>query len=68
MAALDPSFRLIGVVRRRGERFTLNERALDEFMIPKKLPAPTQEHLERTGRGPAFTKTAFAYVFEHIGA
>lgn len=66
MAALDPSFRLIGVVRRRGERFTLTEHALDEFMIPKKLPAPTQQDLEQAGRGPAFTKAAFAYVFERI--
>lgn len=64
MAALDPDWRLTAVYRRHGERFTFSCSDLDTYMIPKLGAAPTESDLERTMRGPAFTRSVAGYVFE----
>ena len=66
MAALDPDFELVGVYTRRDERFSFSSRGLDSRMIPKKGAPPTREELERTTRGPGFTRPAAGYVFRRV--
>jgi hypothetical protein len=64
MAALDPDYALVAVYRRTGERFRFAADDLDSYMVPKRGAAPTQAELERTLRGPAFTRAVAGYVFE----
>ena len=66
LAYLDKRFELIGVVKRNGNRFSYSENALDSYFIPKgKKPFGT-ETIEKTMRGLAYTKTAYAYVFRKL--
>lgn len=64
MAALDSAWRLVAVYRRRGERFTFSDTDLEAYMVPKRGASPTAVELERTMRGPGFTRTVAGYVFE----
>lgn len=64
MAALDSEFELVAVYRRRGERFTFSTEDLDTYMVPKRGAAPSASELERTMRGPAFTRPVVGYVFQ----
>jgi hypothetical protein len=64
MASLDPDYRLVAVYRRVGERFSFAGDDLDSYMVPKRGAVPTRSELERTLRGPAFTRPVAGYVFE----
>jgi len=64
MAALDPDYQLVAVYRRTGERFRFAGDELDSYMVPKRGAVPTRAELERTLRGPAFTRPVAGYVFE----
>ena len=66
MARLDPDWRLVAVYRRRSERFSFGFDELDTYMIPKSGVEPTLASLERTMRGPAFTRAVGGYVFERM--
>jgi hypothetical protein len=66
MAALDPDWQLVAVYQRRGERFTVTSDELDTYMIPKRGHRPTEEELEATMRGVAFTRRAAGYVFSRL--
>lgn len=63
LAYLDRRFEFSGVVKRNGNRFSYSENALDSYFIPKGKKTFDTETIERTMRGPAYTKTAYAYVF-----
>ena len=63
MAALDPDYELVAVYRRRGERFSFTRDELDSYMVPKRGAVPRRAELERTMRGPAFTRPVAGYVF-----
>ena len=67
MARLDPDYALVGAISRRGERFRLIETDLSSYFVPKRDLEVTREYLERTRRGVAFTKRAFAYAFRRVG-
>ncbi len=60
MAALDPSFELVGAFTRR-DRPRTDE--LDTYLQPKSGRAATTDELRRTGRGVAATRDAKAYLF-----
>lgn len=66
MARLDPDYMLVGAISRRGERFSLVERDLASYFVPKRELEVTREYLERTRRGVAFTRRAFAYAFRRV--
>ncbi len=66
MAALDADYELVAVYQRDGERFSFSASELDSYMVPKKNPAPSRKELERSGRGPAFTRKAAGYVFRRV--
>ena len=64
-AALDPSLRLVGVAHHREGRHRLSTDHLDEYLMPKRAETADPEQIRRTGRGIAYTRSAFAYVFEN---
>lgn len=66
MAFIDPDYQLVAVINRRGEKFSLSEKDLDAYFIPKKDIEITREYLESIGRGVGYTKSAFSYVFKRV--
>lgn len=64
LAALDPELRLVAAVHHRDDRYRLETDRLSEYLIPKRPRAADADAIRRTGRGIAYTRTAFAYVFE----
>lgn len=66
MANLDPDFEFIGVVNRRGEKYSLSESGLDDYFILKRDKNVSVELLRETNKGPGYTKYASGYVFRKI--
>ena len=66
MARLDPDYELVGAISHRGERFRLVETDLASYFVPRRDLEVTREYLERTRRGVAFTRRAFAYAFQRV--
>lgn len=69
LAWCDPDFELVAVVNRRGDRWSLNTRNLDEYFIPTSRevprdPASLTNHIRTRGKGIGYTRTASDYVFE----
>ena len=64
IASIDPRYRLVAVINARSGRYTVNEGDLDSYMIPKRPTEITPELLHRTGRGIAYTRSPFAYLFQ----
>lgn len=63
MASIDPGYRLAAVVTHRAGRYTVRTDDLDRHLVPKRDVRITQEFLHETGRGVAYTVSAFAYLF-----
>ncbi|MEM7271963.1 MAG: hypothetical protein AAF547_02680 [Actinomycetota bacterium] len=70
MASLDPDYELAAVLDHAGGRYRVITTGLDPYLQPKRGEAPTAEELQSLGRGIAYTRSAFAYVFRrnHVGA
>lgn len=64
LAALDPSLRLVGVAHHRDGQYRLVEDRLGEYLIPKRSEAADADRIRTTGRGIAYTRGAFAYLFQ----
>lgn len=63
LAALDPSLELVAAVHHRGDRYRLDTDDLETYLVPKR-PATAEAGLIRaSGRGIAYTRPAFAYLF-----
>lgn len=67
VAALDPDYDLVAAVSRRGSSFSLLESNLDAYFKPKKAVELTIAGLRELGRGVAYQKSAFAYIFQLKG-
>ena len=67
LAALDPRFTLAAVIQLNDGRYTVSNRDLDRFMVPKTAQSITVDSVKASGRGIAYTKTPFAYLFERVG-
>ncbi len=65
LASIDPRYELVGVVS-RGDDYRCTGADLDRYLVPKKPVEITRELIERTGRGVAYTKPAFAYLFRRV--
>lgn len=65
-ASLDNRYELCGVVRSRSENYSVSTDDLDSYLVPRKEGAITVESIERSGRGVAHTKSAFAYLFRRL--
>lgn len=66
LAALDPTWRLVAVAHHRDDRYRLTTDHLDEYLVPKRPEAADAERIRADGRGIAYTRGAFAYVFQNL--
>lgn len=67
LASIDPRFRLVGVVQGQAGQFRLHTDDLDSYLEPKRDVELTVDGILRSGRGVAYTRSAFAYLFERAG-
>ncbi len=66
MASLDPRHRLSGVVVADADCYSVHTDELDRYLVPKRDVEITIELLHETGRGIAYTRSPFAYLFERV--
>lgn len=66
LAALDQRFELQAVVTSSGGRYRVTNQHLEGYMVPKKEQAITMDSVKAAGRGIAYTKTPFAYLFRRV--
>ena len=64
LAALASSVQLVAAVHHRDGRYRLVDDRLDDYLIPKRPHAADPERIRCAGRGIAYTRTAFAYLFQ----
>ncbi len=64
LAALDPHRELVAVVHQDEGRYRIDRQGLDRHLIPRKPEAAGAGLVRRTGRGIAYTQTAFACIFQ----
>ena len=67
MASIDPRYELTGVVAGSGGEYRVRADDLDTYLIPKKDQTVTAESLHDAGRGIAYTRSSFAYLFTRVG-
>jgi hypothetical protein len=63
MASIDPRYCLAAVVCSTSGDYTITQRNLDSYLIPRRPSEITVAGLHERGRGIAYTKPAFAYLF-----
>ncbi len=63
LAALDPSLQLVGVAHEDGDRYRITTDELEEYLIPKRPSSADSDAIRNSGRGIAYTRSAFAYIF-----
>jgi hypothetical protein len=66
MASIDPAFRLVAVVQSRSGGYSVTDKDLGSYLVPKTPTTITAETLHKSGRGVAYTKPVFAYVFQRL--
>ena len=66
MASIDQRYRLTAVVTSLSGGYSVTSRHLDTYLVPKRDVAVTPEYLHASGRGVAYTKSPFAYLFERV--
>ncbi len=66
LAALDPSLRLVAAAHHRAGRYRLATDRLDRYLVPKHPEAAHADQIRASGRGLAYTNTAFAYLFQGL--
>ena len=63
LASLDGRYSLAGVITSRSGEYRVRSDDLDSYLLPKGA-TPTVESVKAAGRGVAYTRSAFAYLFE----
>lgn len=66
MTSIDPRYRLKAVVASRSGGYSVSSRSLDTYLVAKRDIEVTKERLHDSGRGVAYTRSPFAYLFERI--
>lgn len=67
MASIDERYQLTGIVVSRSGAYRVTTKQLDTYLIPKKPIEITPDLLHERGRGIAYTKSPFAYLFRKVG-
>ena len=65
-ASIDPRYEHSGVVVPRGGDYRVTTNDLGDYLVPKRPVEITAALIERTGRGVAYTKPAFAHLFRRV--
>lgn len=63
LAALDPGLELVAAVHHSDGHYHVDTEALDDYLIPKQPAKADADAIRRAGRGIAYTRDAFAYLF-----
>lgn len=66
MASIDRRYRLQAVVTSRASEYGVDDQNLDTYLVSKRAVDVTKELLHGTGRGIAYTKLPFAYLFTRV--
>ena len=66
MASIDPRYQLSATVTSRSGRYSVSSNQLDTYLVPTREVEVTREHLHNSGRGIAYTRSPFAYIFQRI--
>lgn len=64
MASIDPRYRLSSVVAAGNGGYQVISDGLSSYLVPKRDVVITKEFLHQSGRGVAYSRSPFAYVFE----
>ncbi len=64
VVSLTAGYELIAVVDSRAGTYQVSTSRLDDHLVPKRGGEPTIESLHASGRGIAYTRSPFAYLFE----
>lgn len=65
MAALDQDYKLLAVFNRKSDqKFSISDRNLEKYIIPKKMVNIDREGLRKSMRGIAYQKSPSGYIFE----
>lgn len=67
MVSIDHRYRLQAVVTSRAGGYTVSADDLGSYLVPKRGAEVTPERLHDSGRGVAYTKSPFGYIFERVG-
>lgn len=63
LAALDPDLELVAAVHHRSGVFRIETSELNTYLVPKRPAAAEASRIRAQGRGIAYTRPAFAYLF-----
>lgn len=67
MSSIDPDYELVAVYRRKSdERFSISDKDIDSYLIPKNGVLPTKVQLAKTMKGIAYTKSPSGYIFRKL--
>ena len=58
---------LVAAVHHRDGTYRLDAERLDAYLVPKRPEAADPDEIRRTGRGIAYTRSAFAYLYRLDG-
>jgi hypothetical protein len=64
MASISPQYSLAAVVNARSGTYAITARDVGSHLVPKRPTTITPEVLRRSGRGIAYTRSPFAYLFQ----
>ncbi|MBN2651505.1 MAG: hypothetical protein JXR63_03905 [Spirochaetales bacterium] len=64
LAAIDPDYKLIGVITFNDQEYQISQEELTSFFIKKDGSSIDKEKVKRTMTGEKFTKTPYAYIFQ----
>ncbi|MEZ5343805.1 MAG: hypothetical protein R2706_20925 [Acidimicrobiales bacterium] len=67
MASIDQRYELAGVVIARDGDYRVDTKNLNEYLQPKKAQTLSAESIRQSGRGIAYTRSPFAYLFSKVG-
>lgn len=65
LAYVDKEYELIGVVKRNGNQFSINEKDLHTYFMKKDGSPIDRAKVEETMIGEKFTHTGYAYLFKY---
>jgi len=67
LAYLDKDYELIAVYNRKSDvSFTISDKNLDTYFVPKKGAHPTKEAITQSMKGVGYTKSPGGYIFRKV--